>query len=78
MKYIVKSTKRGSNKFFVQEIDFQHITMMFTLKKHGEEETDSMIEKVAFLDIGESYAHNFGEDSQDHYYGSSFLFKRIG
>jgi hypothetical protein len=75
----MKSEKRGDNKFFVREIEFHHITSMFILKKHGEEETDSMIEKVAFLDIGESYRHEFfSVNPQDHYFGSSFLFKRIG
>ena len=70
MRYIMKSNQRNSKGFFVEEIEFYQITSMF-INNSGEEEVDEMIEKVAFLDIGESYAIDF-------FGGNSYFFKRIG
>jgi hypothetical protein len=69
MLYIIKSNQRLDNGFFVQDMKFQQICHMFIDNK-GEEEVDQMIEKVAFLNIGESYAHQF-------FGNNSYFFKRI-
>jgi len=69
MLYIIKSNQRLDNGFFVQDMKFQQICHMFKDNK-GEEEVDQMIEKIAFLDIGESYAIDF-------FGGNSYFFKRI-
>jgi hypothetical protein len=70
MLYIIKSDQRLDNGFFVQDMKFQQICHMFK-DNSGEEDVDEMIEKVAFLDIGESFNIDFCG-------GNSYLFKRIG
>ena len=68
MQFIVKADQKFTNNFYVMQFSFDEICKIFD--DQDDEEVDSMIEKVAFLNINESYDHDF-------FGGCRYLFKRV-
>lgn len=73
MQYLLRSKLRLDNNFFVMQFSFKEICEMFeeiSKCRKTKDDVDLMIEKVAYLNINESYAHQF-------FGNNSYFFKRI-